>query len=126
MKSSTLEKWLTEEGDKVVRKAAATNGLEALDLRERLIYEMWLFDTEQRNGGISQYFCNHGLDQWHALSKIASPHLPSFVALAATVNRVIGRSADPYQAVLNSDIDLNENYEAYRFRLLTELKLAAS
>ncbi|MBA2238296.1 MAG: hypothetical protein H0W24_06300, partial [Lysobacter sp.] len=45
-----LEDWLTDEGDNVVRKAAAAKGESALNEPERLLYELWLFDTEQRNG----------------------------------------------------------------------------
>jgi len=117
-----LENWLTVEGDKIVRKAAA-NGLNVLDARERLIYEMWLFDTEQRNGGVSQYFCNRGLKQWNTLSIIASPALPSFVSFATLVNQVVGRSTDPYHTIINSDANLDAHYDKHRVRLLTELKV---
>lgn len=47
-----LESWLTNVGDTIVRKAAAS-GVESLTTRERLIYELWRFDTEQRNGGVA-------------------------------------------------------------------------
>lgn len=90
-----LEDWLTDEGDKVVRKAAAANGESTLDDRERLLYEVWLLDTEQRNGGISQYFCNHGLAQWDTLSQLAIPTLASFASFAEKINAVVGRSTDP-------------------------------
>src|SRR6185436_4212959 len=101
-----LEDWLTDEGDKVVHKAAAADSRDALDPRERLLYEVWLLDTEQRNGGISQYFGNRGLEQWDALSRLAAPALPSFARFAAKVNAVVGRSEDPYRAVIRSDVDL--------------------
>ena len=118
-----LENWLTDEGDRIVRKvAAAPNGVNALDTRERLIYEIWLFDTEQRNGGVSQYFCNRGLDQWDALSDIASPVLASFAPFAAVVNRIVGRSAEPYKVVIESRIDLDAHYNEYQSQLLAELK----
>ena len=77
MLSWDLEDWLTEEGDKVVTKEAAL-GLGSLTSRERLIYEVWLFDTETRNGGVSQYFCNRGIAQWDELKKAARGMLPSF------------------------------------------------
>ena len=47
-----LEDWLTEIGDRVVRKMAAS-GPETLTPQERLIYEVWIFDTETRNCGVS-------------------------------------------------------------------------
>lgn len=55
-----LDDWLTEAGDRVVHKMAAGRP-EALRPMERLVYEVWLFDTETRNGGASQYFCNRGM-----------------------------------------------------------------
>lgn len=61
MLSSFLEDWLTDAGDRVVRKLAA--GVGALSSEERLVFEVWLLDTEARNGGLSQYFANHGLGQ---------------------------------------------------------------
>ena len=74
---STWENWLTHEGGRIVRKVAA-KGPDPLDERERLVYEVWLFDTEQRNGGVSQYFCNRSLDQWQTLGDLASRFLPTF------------------------------------------------
>ena len=96
MLSWDLEDWLTEEGDRVVRKAAVANSVDALDARDRLLYEIWLFDTEQRNGGVSQYFGNRGLEQWDMLTRLAMPTLLSFSSFAARVNEVVGRSHDPY------------------------------
>jgi len=124
MKSWELEDWLTNEGDKVVRKASTANALAALDWRARLIYEVWLLDTERRNGGVSQYFCNRGLKQWDALSKVALPCLPSFALFANTVNSVIGRSSDPYKAVIDSGVDLDTHYDENAVGLITELQEA--
>jgi hypothetical protein len=118
-----LENWLTDEGDKIVRKAAALTE-SALDERERLLYEVWLLDTEQRNGGVSQYFCNWGLAQWNALSRLAAPALPSFRSFAANVNGVIANSDDPYQAVIVSPVDLDAWYDQYQIRLVSELRAA--
>jgi hypothetical protein len=119
-----FEDWLTEEGDKVVRKAATVNGPDALDACDKLIYEMWLLDTERRNGGVSQYFCNRGLKQWDALSEAASARLPSFKTFAIAVNNVVGRSTNPYKAVIESNVDLDRHYDEYAIQLLTELKRA--
>jgi len=119
-----LEDWLTEEGDKVVRKAAAANSRDTLDARECLLYELWAFDTEQRNGGVSQYFGNRGLEQWHSLSRLAAPALPSFLSFAAKVDEVVGRSEDPYQAVIDSGIDLDSWYDEHKARLVGELREA--
>jgi hypothetical protein len=119
-----LEDWLTDEGDKVVHKAAAANSHDALDPNERLLYEIWLFDTEQRNGGVSQYFGNRGLAQWDGLSRVAALALPSFAHFATKVNAVVGRSHDPYAAVINSDVDLDAWYREHQLALVTELRSA--
>jgi hypothetical protein len=119
-----LEDWLTDEGDKVVRKAAAANSFDALDAGERLLYEVWLFDTEQRNGGVSQYFSNRGRQQWDALSRLATPALSSFAAFAAKVDAVLGPSEDPYRAVIDSDVDLDAWYREHQVCLVTELRSA--
>ena len=48
-----LEDWLTNEGGRVVENRAIF-GESALLPEEGLIYEIWLPDTETRNGGLSQ------------------------------------------------------------------------
>ena len=58
-----LEDWLTEVGGQVVEKQAAL-GDSSLSKQDQLILAIWLLDTEARNGGLSQYFANHGVEQW--------------------------------------------------------------
>ena len=98
-------------------------GVSSLNERERLLYEVWLFDTEQRNGGVSQYFYNFGLEQWHSLCGHAKLLLPSFAPFAEHVNQVIGRSQDAYQAVIDSGGDLDTLYEESQIHLIAALKL---
>jgi hypothetical protein len=119
-----LEDWLTEAGHKIVVKAADAGSRDVLDLRERLLYEVWLFDTEQRNGGVSQYFANRGRAHWEVFSRLASPRLPSFAEFAAKIDKVVGDSEDPYSAIIESDTDLDQWYEQYCVRLVTELRSA--
>lgn len=121
-----LEDWLTEVGDRVVRKVAAANSVDVLGESERLLYEFWLFDTEQRNGGVSQYFGNRGLKQWDELTRCATPRLPSFPEFAAIVNEAVGRARDPYQAILNSTIDLDASYGQHQLLLVRELREAVT
>ena len=121
-----LEDWLTEEGGNVVERAAAVNSPDALTARHRLLYEFWLFDTEQRNGGVSQYFCNRGLEQWDTLSRLAAPAIPSFQRFASKVNEVVGRSGDPYWAIIQSDVDLDAWYARNQVELVTELRAAVT
>jgi len=118
-----LDDWLTEEGDKVVRKAAA-GGLERLDPKERLLYEVWLFDTEQRNGGVSQYFCNEGKEQWQALCALAAA-LPAFASIESATNSVIAGADDPYEAVIASGSNLDNVYRTHCEQLISQLRARA-
>jgi hypothetical protein len=122
-----LEDWLTEVGDHVVNKMA-TPGAEALSPRERLIYEVWVFDTETRNGGVSQYFGNRGIEQWESLRAAcrghAMPHLKQFME---EVDRVIRGAADPYAAVLKLTSPLEEHYwSSYQGKIVAELRRVVS
>ncbi len=116
-----LEDWLTEEGDRVVRKRAA-RGDGALSDKERLLYEVWLFDTEVRNGGVSQYFGNNGSAQWATYVSAAQSKLPSFRTLAIAINQVLACQQDPYEAVIESGDVLEKAYGAVQSGLIGELK----
>jgi hypothetical protein len=120
-----LEDWLTDEGDKVVFKIAEL-GCSGLVSRERLLYEVWLFDTEQRNGGVSQYFCNRGLEQWQSLCELTKLSLPTFAPFAAAVNQIVAGSGDPYREVVRLGIDLDARYEEIQAELISELRLATT
>lgn len=54
-----LEDWITDVGADLVEKRFANAS--SLTTMESAAYEIWLLDTEARNGGVSQYLCNHGL-----------------------------------------------------------------
>lgn len=121
MNTAMLEDWLTKEGNRIIRKITEQD-LGSLSDAERLLYEIWLLDTEQRNGGVSQYFCNRGLAQWNSLSRLATATLASFASFATHVDKVVGTASDPYQAVTDSEVDLDGWYDKYRFSLIEELK----
>lgn len=120
MLPTDLDDWLTDAGLRTARKAAGSKP-PSLDEREQLLNEFSLFDTEQRNGGASQYFCNWGLERWRTLSRLASSHLPSFPGFARGVDAVVGDSADPYAAILGSKTDLDAWYEKHQCSLVAEL-----
>ena len=119
-----LEDWLTEEGGNTVEKRHA-EGVAALSDFEKLLFEVWLFDTEARNGGVSQYFCNRGHEQWDALCKAAEPRLPSFRQFADTVNKVVAGQPDPYLAVIESGDLLDDAYDAVKAVLVRQLQAHA-
>src|SRR5262245_90775 len=114
-----LEDWLTDAGDRVVRKLASAPAAVLPD-RERLIYEVWLLDTEARNGGLSQYFCNGGIEQWNSCVALASTSLPSFPAFAERVATLLKQAPDPYLAILNTDSD--DLWYEYQEAVVSELR----
>jgi hypothetical protein len=113
-----LEDWLTDAGDAVVRKPHDTRSEE-----ERLIYEIWLLDTEARNGGVSQYFCNGGLDQWRRCVLEASRGtVPSFAPFASQITRMIAGTTDPYEALIQLGSAPDDAWDGAKVAVVSELK----
>ena len=115
-----LEDWLTDEGDRVIHKMAAGETCSDADLA---IYEIWLLDTETRNGGVAQYFGNRGREQWQSLSNVADTR--GFIALTKfidAVESVIANATDPYDAIIDSDVDLDGQYHEIQTAIVTELR----
>jgi len=97
MLSWPLEDWLTEEGDRVVHLRADGAHLSTVDC---LLFEIWLLDTESRNGGLSQYFFNRGVEAWQRCAALAiEAPLPSFVPFKAELESIILGKAGPYLAI---------------------------
>jgi len=95
-----LEDWLTEVGNQIVEKMAS-GGEAALTENEKLIHEIWLLDTEARNGGLSQYFANWGLKQWERCHALATTWpVPSFLPFAKGVSDLLTGNTDPYLALV--------------------------
>lgn len=117
-----LEDWLTDIGDQIVRKVAAGE-YHAISSHEQLMYEIWLFDTETRNGGVSQYFCNHGVERWNVLlglvHEAALPRLREFVEI---VNKIVAGVVDLYRTVLDADVNLDTVYEQGQAEIVAELQ----
>jgi hypothetical protein len=119
-----LEDWLTDVGYEVVRKEAS-QGEAALTAQEKLIHEIWLLDTEARNGGISQYFANRGKKQWEQCTALATAWpLPSFSPFAKRMSDLLKGNADPYEALIEREVEANELYYAYQIPIVTELREA--
>ena len=117
-----LEDWLTDEGDRVCRVQQAKLPLSTTD---RVIYEIWLLDTEARNGGLSQYFANRGKPQWQSCCRAASMGMtPSFAPFAAEVDRILGNGRDPYEAINSRGRIAEELWEEYDVAVVSELKAA--
>jgi hypothetical protein len=121
-----LEDWLTDEGDRVVSKMAES-GIASLCQADRAIFEVWVLDTETRNGGVSQYFANRDHSHWDTLRQLAA--LEEFRSLRAfinTIDSVIADSDDPYTTIINSSVDLEEAYEQHQTWIVTELRAFAA
>ena len=117
-----LEDWLTEIGDQVVKKKAA-QGFDALTTTERDVYEVWLFDTEARNGGVSQYFCNRGRERWAALLNVArNPRLPTLADFAGRIQGLIENAEVAYEAAVNAGDEPDTLYEQHQIQIMRELR----
>lgn len=115
-----LEDWLTEEGDRIVHQMAAG---ETASNSDSAIYEIWLLDTEIRNGGVAQHFDNRGCEQWHSLSSVADDHgLKALKRFIDVVDTVIAGVDAPYDAVIDSDVDLDDQYAGVQTTIVTELR----
>jgi hypothetical protein len=118
-----LEDWLTNAGDLAARKKVA-EGLEALDGRERLVYEVWLFDTEIRNGGVSQYFGNRGVEQWERLRAACRTFpMATLKQFIEEVDQALGYAHDRYKAALSASPPLEKRYwDVYQVGVVEELR----
>ena len=116
-----LEDWITDEGAKIIEKRILSPN--SLTAKEKLLYEVWLLDTEARNGGLSQYFCNHGIEQWHACQTIAKMEgLKSLDIFASLLNEIIHGSSDPYTAIRQKGDDAEDLWFSHQKQVVNELK----
>jgi hypothetical protein len=117
-----LEDWILVAGERNELKCS-TNGIHSLTPAERLIREVWLFDLNTKNGGISQYFGNYGIKQWEALQDAWLPSaVPSLRPIIAEVNRVIAGDVDPYLATLQASAGIEKLFHEHETQVLAELK----
>jgi hypothetical protein len=110
-----LEDWLSETADRVL---AAPQPWPELD---QLFREVWLFDTQYRNGGVSQYFSNYP-ERWCQLVQLTEVFLPRFSPVTEAILRIVSNAKDPYAATLARDEELGAVYETHRAEALTRLK----
>jgi hypothetical protein len=114
-----LDDWLTEAGGLVVQKRA--DG-ETIQSSEQLIYEIWVLDTEVRNGGVSQYFCNRP-ENWEKCVNLAkSEGLVSFEPFARELNHVLSGARDLYIRILNRESEADQLYDMHALNFVAELR----
>ncbi|GAD22576.1 DUF4375 domain-containing protein [Acidovorax sp. MR-S7] len=118
-----LEDWITDAGADVLEKHDADAS--SLSAIENAVYQVWLLDTEARNGGLSQYFCNHGRQQWAACqAAIAAVGLTSFPAFARALNAIVAGAEDPYAAIRQQGDPAEDLWYGYQSAIVQELKEA--
>jgi hypothetical protein len=118
-----LEEWFLEAGEAAERAIIAGKSLSAI---QSLIREFWVFDIHTQNGGVSQYFCNHGLERWQTLRSVwMSKEVPSLGPILTGVDRVLAGSEDPYQATLEASPGIEDLYEAHQLDVKRELRRLA-
>jgi hypothetical protein len=119
-----LDDWLLDAGTAVEQKAIRGEGLSPL---EALIREMWVLDCESLNGGVCQYFGNHGIHRWKALlTALKHLHVESVEALTNAISATIANAEDPYEAAAEASNSLNEFYYTNRSRAIENLRALQS
>ncbi len=110
-----LEQWLTEAGDRVLHRPQPWSP------GDQLLHEVWLFDTQARNGGVPQYFGNYP-ERWPTLLERTAQALPEFEPVAAAVERVIAGADDPFEPALAAEAALDAVWEEHRERVVAALR----
>ena len=115
-----LTDWLLDAGAAVHKKRLTLSNPDDLSPAEHLLYEFWLFDMEQQNGGVSQYFLNRPISHWDSLSVLGRSFVPTFIPFAARIDSIVIGVPDAHEAF--HDIDVDHLYQVIRVRVLQELK----
>jgi hypothetical protein len=102
----------------------AAGGSDTLTPEERLIYEVWVFDTETRNGRVSQYFGNRGIARWRNLHAASEGWcLPKLKKFLDIVDRIIGEATDPETVAYRASPPIEETYWfSYQADIVKELR----
>jgi hypothetical protein len=117
-----LTDWLLDSGENVAKKSRTLLSLDALTSAERLLYEFWIFDIEQQNGGVSQYFLNRPVWHWNSLFTLSRSALPSFSALAVKIESIVNDAPDAHEAFHDIVVDVDGLYSEVRVPVLQELQ----
>jgi len=125
MLSWDLEDWITDTGAAILDKRLVDPT--ALTPIEGLIFEIWLLDTEARNGGLSQYFCNRGVEQWKSCKSAAhSLRLTTFSPFADAVDEMVSGESDVYEVINVNGIEAENLWYGYQETVVLQLKAIAA
>ena len=120
MLPNDLSEWLSDTGGVIVDRRAAGAALSPI---EQVVYEIWLLDTQKRNGGLSQYFCNCGAEQWRQCIATANDvGLSSFALFATQVDALIAGAKDPYKVLIKQGRVGDDIYDEHSNRIVRELR----
>ena len=117
-----LTDWLLDSGESVAKKSHALSNIDALTSAERLLYEFWIFDMEQQNGGVSQYFLNRPVSHWNSLFALSRSALPSFSAFAVKIESIVNGTPGTHEAFHDISVDVDGIYSKMRVTVLRELQ----
>ncbi len=116
-----LDDWISDVGADVVDRFY-TPGVVLTD-PERLVYEVWILDTECRNGGLSQYFGNRGIEQWQSLeSVLEAAGFESFRPFAEKVRDLIAGAGDPFLAICHAGNEAEDLWYAYQRAVVAQVR----
>jgi hypothetical protein len=123
--SGDLMGWFAHVGNRAEQKRAR-NGDASLSKPEKLIYELWLLDTEIQEGGLSKYFANRGLRQWRHCVALVPQAIPSFLRFAQRVDGLLRIDPNPNGAGLIASVasaaEADNLYRQYRRPIVAELR----
>ncbi|WP_431258433.1 DMP19 family protein [Roseateles chitinivorans] len=115
-----LEDWMTDVGAGLLDRSSPG---EKLSRKEDAMLRFWILDTEARNGGLSQYFRNHGQAEWVAcMACAAALDLTTFVPFAAAVNALLAKHADPFLAIRSDGDEGEDLWFRHQPQVIRELK----
>jgi len=117
-----LTDWLLTSGESVERKIHTLRSLDGLSHAERLLWEFWIFDMEQQNGGVGQYFLNRPVLHWNSLFALSRSALPSFSAFSEKIESNVSGAPDPHAAFHQIEVDVDGLYSEIRVPVLRELQ----
>ena len=96
--------------------------------QERLIYEVWVFETGIRNGGVSQFSGNRGIERWERLRAACEAQaMPTLKQFIGEVDQILVAGVDPYAAALHVSPPIEEWYwSVHQAKIVMELRRLVS
>jgi hypothetical protein len=124
-RSKDLMRWFADAGERAERRHAS-DGAEYLSKGEKLVYELWLLDTDVQKGGVAQYVATQGLQQWRHCVALVPHAIPSFLRFAERVDWMLRFDPDPTGrgtvASVANGAEADKLYRELRTSIVAELR----